>query len=797
MNKYLKTLELDKILEMLSSHASNDETRRMALALRPQSDLAAVRRENLRTSSALELSIQYGTPPFTSFKDISVSAKRAKTGAVISLRDLMDIAVMLRQISGLAKWYRSCENVETELDYLFSRLAPNDWLLEKLDRSIISETELSDAASPELAAIRRKINRAEMQLRETLDKMVKNKTTQQYLQETSVTIRDGRFVLPVKTEHRGQVSGLVHDTSATGQTVFVEPIAVVEANNDIRILQGREQEEIERIIRELCAECGDYADILCENYKVCAELNLYFAKSNLAARLKCTMPRITDDGKMHLKKARHPLLDQKKAVPIDLSLGEDYQALIITGPNTGGKTVALKTAGLLAAMTMCGLLIPVSDGSSISIFRHILVDIGDSQSIEHNLSTFSSHTNKVIEILGTADENSLVLLDELGSGTDPVEGAALAVSIIRRLIFNGARLMVTTHYQELKVFAIDTPDVQNASCEFDIGTLRPTYRLIVGPPGKSNAFAISESLGMPADIIAEAKASVSDANSRLEEVIGKLESARIELERERDSARLLEAKAAEHEKEMRTEREALEKSKAEELEKARLQAMTIIEQTKAQSNELIDELEKLRKEKEKKDFSSNVSGIKSRSRQSFNRMYDIANPVNAADPNEGYVLPRKLRRGDTVYVVDLQRKGIVSGEPDGSDFVFVQMGIMKTKMNISRLRLEEPAKVTVGNKPVNKQKKNVGRVGIKAERRGKMELDIRGCSCDDGVYQLDSFIDQAVMSNISIISIIHGKGTGLLRAAVHKRLKSHPSVKSFRLGVYGEGEDGVTIAELK
>ena len=769
----------------------------MALNLRPQSDLAAVRRENLKTRSALELSIQYGTPPFTSFKDITVSAQRANTGAVISLRDRMDNAVMLRQISGLAKWYRSCENVETELDYLFSRLAPNDWLLEKLDRSIISETELSDAASPELAAIRRKINRAEMQLRETLDKMVRNKTTQQYLRESSVTIRDGRFVLPVKTEHRGQVSGLVHDTSATGQTVFIEPMAVVEANNDIRILQGREQEEIERIIRELCADCGDYADILSENYKVCAELNLYFAKSNLAAKLKCTMPQITDDGKMHLKKARHPLLDQKKAVPIDLSLGEDYQALIITGPNTGGKTVALKTAGLLAAMTMCGLLIPVSDGSSISVFKHILVDIGDSQSIEQNLSTFSSHTNKVIEILGTADESSLVLLDELGSGTDPVEGAALAVSIIGRLIFNGAKLMVTTHYQELKVFAIDTPGVQNASCEFDIETLRPTYRLIVGSPGKSNAFAISESLGMPPDIIADAKSRVSEANTRLEEVIGKLESTRIELERERDSARLLKAKAAEYENEMRAERENLERSKADELEKARLQAMTIIEQTKARSNELIDELEKLRKEKEKKDFSANVSGVKSRSRQSFNKMYDIANPVNPADPNEGYVLPRKLKRGDTVYVVDLQRKGIVSGEPDGSDFVFVQMGVMKTKMNISRLRLEEPAKVTVGNKPVNNQKKKVGRVGVKAERRGKMELDIRGCACDDGVYQLDSFIDQAVMSNISIISIIHGKGTGLLRAAVHKRLKSHPSVKSFRLGVYGEGEDGVTIAELK
>ncbi|MDE5570030.1 MAG: endonuclease MutS2, partial [Ruminococcus sp.] len=685
---------------------------------------------------------------------------------------LMDIAVMLRQISGLAKWYSSCENIETELDYMFSRLSPNDWLLEKLDRSIISETEISDAASPELAAIRRKINRAEMNLRETLDKMVKNKTTQQYLQETSVTIRDGRFVLPVKSEHRGQISGLIHDTSATGQTIFIEPMAVVEANNDIRILQGREQEEIERIIRELCQETGEYADILCENYKICTELNLYFAKSNLAAKLKCSMPKITDDGVINLKKARHPLLDLKKAVPIDLSIGDEYQALIITGPNTGGKTVALKTAGLLSAMTMCGLLIPVSDGSTISIFEHILVDIGDSQSIEQNLSTFSSHTNKVIEILSTADEKSLVLLDELGSGTDPVEGAALAVSIISRLIQNDARLMVTTHYQELKVFAIDTPNVQNASCEFDIETLRPTYRLIVGSPGKSNAFAISESLGMPLDIIAEAKSHVDDANTRLEEVIGKLESARIELEREKEKALQLRREAAEHEEYLRTERENMEKFKADELEKARLQAMTIIEQTKAESNELLDELEKLRKEKDKKDFSTNVSGIKSKSKQSFNNMYDIANPVSGSDSNEGYVLPRKLKRGDTVYIIDLQRKGIISGEPDGSDFVFVQIGSMKTKMNISRLRLEE-SKNTVESRSVKKLGRKQGRVAVKVERRGKMELDIRGCDCIDGVYQLDAFIDRAVMSNISIVSVIHGKGTGTLRSAVHKRLKEH------------------------
>lgn len=793
MNKYLKTLELDKILEMLAELTSNEETRKMALALRPDCDLERTRYECLKTSQAFNLSVQFGTPPFGNFKDITSTAARAKSGAVISLRDLMDIAAMLRQIKGLSDWYGHCENIQTELSYLFSQLKPNDWLLEKLERSIISDNEIADAASPELAAIRRKINRAGMQLRETLDKMIKNKTTQQYLQENSVTLRDGRFVLPVKSEYRGQISGLVHDTSATGQTIFIEPMAIVEANNDIRILEGKEQEEIERIIRELCRDCGDYADILCENYKICVELNLYFAKSNLAAKLNCSLPEITSDGKINLKKARHPLLDKNKAVPINLSLGEEYQALIITGPNTGGKTVALKTAGLLCAMTMCGLLIPTADGSKISVFSHILADIGDSQSIEQNLSTFSSHTNKVIEILKTADENSLILLDELGSGTDPVEGAALAVSIIRRLMENGAKLMVTTHYQELKVFAIDNPRVQNASCEFDINTLKPTYRLIVGSPGKSNAFAISAGLGMPEDIIQDAKLRVDDANTRLEEVIGKLEASRLELEHQKEEISRLKAEAEEHERTLRKEREELEASRLEELEKARLRAMTIIEQTKAESNELLNELESLRREKDKKDFSANVSSMKSKAKQSFNRMYDTANPVDSRSAQEEYVLPRKLKRGDTVFVVDLNRKGIISGDPDDSDFVYVQMGVMKTKMNVSRLRLEEPQKNIQKKHPV----RNMNKVGVKAERRGKMELDIRGCACDDGVYQLDAFIDQAVMSNISTITIIHGKGTGLLRAAVHRRLKSHPSVKNFRLGLFGEGEDGVTVVELK
>lgn len=793
MDKYLKTLELDKILNMLAEHTSNDKTREMALKIRPDCDLERVKYETLKTSQALNLSIQFGTPAFINFKDICSTVNRAKSGAIISLRDLLDISIMLRQIKSLSDWYNHCENTETELSYLFSRLMPNDWLLEKLERSIVSEDEIADAASSELAAIRRKINRSQLHLRETLDKMIKSQSVQKCLQDTIITLRDGRYVLPVKSEYRGQISGLIHDTSSSGQTIFVEPMAIVEANNDIRLLESKEQEEIERIIRELCSDCGSYADILCDNYNVVTELNLYFAKANLAAAMNASLPEITDNGIIKLKKARHPLIDKNKVVPINLDLGGAYQSLIITGPNTGGKTVALKTAGLMCAMIMCGLLVPVADGSSISVFENILVDIGDSQSIEQNLSTFSSHTNNVIEILKLANSSSLILLDELGSGTDPVEGAALAVSVIESLMKSGAKLMVTTHYQELKIFALETDNVENASCEFDIETLRPTYRLIVGSPGKSNVFAISESLGMPKYIIERAKSRVSEENSRLENVIEKLEISRSDLEKQKDEIKALKAESEANAVKLRTELESIERTKADELEKARLRAMSIIESTKATSNELIDELEKLRKEKDKKDFSKNVSEIKSKSKQSFNKMYDKANPVEKRDLNKDYVLPRKLKRGDTVYVVDLDKKGIISGEPDGSEFVFVQMGVMKTKMKVSRLRLVESEKVTYGNKSVRK----IGKVGGKIERRGTMELDIRGCACDDGIYQLDSFLDSAVMSNISTVTIIHGKGTGLLRKAVHKRLKEHPSVKSFRLGVYGEGEDGVTIVELK
>ncbi len=791
MNKYYRTLELHKVLKMLSELAANDRTRQMALDLEPCTDFNDVQREIDKTAQALDLSVKFGTPPFYNVKDVSASLRRASSGARISLKELLEIKNILRQITALSDWYAHSENVQTDLDYLFSQLFPNKYLYEKLDRSIISEDEISDAASAELAAIRKKINRAGSKLRDTLDKMIKSEDVQKALQDNIVTMRDGRYVLPVKAEHRGKIQGLIHSSSATGQTIFIEPMAVVEANNDIKLLESQEQEEIERIITELCSECGSCADEIIRGYETAAELNLYFAKANLGAKMKACVPEVTFDGKLELKKARHPLLDPKKAVPVDISLGDERQALIITGPNTGGKTVALKTAGLLSAMVMCGMLIPASDGSRVSVYKNILADIGDSQSIEQSLSTFSAHTNNIIEIINIADENSLVLLDEPGSGTDPVEGAALAISIIERLKCQGAKLMVSTHYQELKMYAIEQEDVENASCEFDMETLRPTFRLITGSPGKSNAFSISAALGMPEDVISQAKTLVSEENTRFEKVIQQLEQARTELEKQKSQLDTARREAEEIRSKLKAELEAIEKDKQNQLEQSRLQAMSIIESVKAESNSLLDELEQIKKQKDKKDFAQKFSSAKTRSKQSLNSMYDKANPVTETT-DDGYVLPRKLKKGDTVYVKEMDKNGTVCGEPDNNGFVYVQMGIMKTKLSVSKLRLVEEQKVTVNSKPTSKRT-----VKSKMERKGTMELDIRGYASDDGVYEMESFIDGAIMSGLSMVTIIHGKGTGVLREAIHRRLRTMKQVKSFRVGMYGEGENGVTIVELK
>lgn len=793
MNKYYSTLELNKILEKLSKECSNEKSKQMALEIEPCSDFSTVQEELDKTSQAFELSVRFGTPPFFNFKDICPSLKRASTGSILSLREMLQILQMLNQISMLSDWYKHCEEVTTDLDYLFSRLMPNKYLQNRLETSILTEDELSDSASPQLATIRRKIAKAGINLRSSLDKMIRSESVQKCLQDNVVTIRDGRFVLPVKSEHRNDIKGLIHDTSATGQTIFIEPVSVVEANNEIRLLQSQEHDEIERIIAELSSLCGESADIIIDNYEVCTTLNLYFAKANLGAKMKATIPNLTDDGVINLRKARHPLIDTEKVVPINISLGDNYTCLIITGPNTGGKTVALKTVGLLTAMTMCGLMIPVSDNSQISVFNNILVDIGDSQSIEQNLSTFSAHMHKVIEIISKADENSLIILDELGSGTDPLEGSALAISIIEKLKSTGARLMVTTHYQELKMYALNTPNVENASCEFNVDTMKPTYRIIIGSPGKSNAFAITKTLGMPLDVIENAKDLIDDDSKHFEKIIEKLENARIELESKNSEIEKLRLEAVEDSNKVKAQLEEIQKIKDDEIEKAHQTAMTIIERTKAQSNALIDELETIRRQQNKENFGQQVSGIKKRSKGYFNKMYDTANPVtDTLTYDDGYILPRELKQGDNVYITTLNKKGIVSSKVDKSGNVFVQIGVMRTKVSIDNLRLIE--KQEVDKTP----KGSISKKAIsKIDRKVSMDCDIRGCDSIEGVYQMDAFIDNAIMSGLKTITIIHGKGTGVLRKAVHQRLKNHPNVKSFRLGIYGEGEDGVTIVELK
>ena len=791
MNKYYKTLELHKVLEMLASCTSNETTKKMALEIEPCCDCEEVKREISKVSQAFELSVRFGTPPFSAFKDVNGHLRRAKSGGRLSLKDLLEILSVLKQIRDLSSWYKHCEDTETDLDYLFNNLIPDDMLLQRLETSIVSEEELSDGASSELASIRRKIRQTGSKLRSTLDKMVKSSSMQKCLQESVITMRDGRYVLPVKSEYKGAVPGLVHDTSSTGQTYFIEPMSIVECNNDIRILESQEQEEIDRIIRALTAECAMRADSISEGWRVCTILNLYFAKSEFAARIKATAPVISDDGVIELKKARHPLIDPGRVVPVDISIGEDYNALIITGPNTGGKTVSLKTTGLLTLMTMCGLLIPVADGSRISVFDNILVDIGDNQSIEMNLSTFSSHINQVIDIIGKADKRSLVLLDELGSGTDPVEGAALAVSVIERLKSAGAKLMVTTHYQELKIYAIESEDTQNASCEFDIETLRPTYKLVMGSPGKSNAFAICQSLGMPSDVIEEAKTLVSTENMRFEMVIEKLEAARAELDKQNAELNRLRREAKENSEKLQKELAELEDMKEKELDKARSISMNIIENTKVKSNELLDELQSIKKQKSKAKFESMVSDAERLSKKSLNNMYDNANPVVKKKQNDNYKLPRALKTGDYVFIPSMNKNGTVVSNQDQKGFVFVQAGIMKMKMNISDLRLAEKQTQNNQNKAKFTPKKNT------ASRQVQQELDIRGFAADEGVMELDMFINHAVMTGLSLVTVIHGKGTGVLRSAVHARLKKMPVVKSFRLGVYGEGEDGVTIVELK
>ncbi|MBC8545566.1 endonuclease MutS2 [Clostridiaceae bacterium NSJ-31] len=791
--KHYRALELDKILARLADCCSCEESRARALEIEPQTDYPRAVRQMHYTQDAHLLALRFGMPTVLHIKNVKGMLKRAQVGALLNLRELMDISNVLRTIRNLSSYRKNCDDMETALDAMFESLTPHRDLEDIINNNILSEEELADTASPELQRIRRSIRNTELKVRSQLDKLVKSPTYQKYLQDSIITMRDGRFVVPVKQEYRNEIKGMVHDTSSSGATLFVEPIAVVEANNEIRVLQNKEQQEIERIIAGMSAEVGARADVICADYDTVVELDLYFAKARLGRAMKATVPTITDDAVIDLRRARHPMIDQGRVVPTDIRLGGAFDTLVITGPNTGGKTVSLKTLGLFTLMAMCGLMLPVADSSTVSVFDHVLADIGDEQSIEQSLSTFSAHMTNIVSILQRTDHRTLVLLDELGAGTDPIEGAALAIAILSALREKGAKIAATTHYAELKVFALETDGVENASCEFDVESLSPTYRLSIGVPGRSNAFAISERLGLDAYIIEQAKQHVSNENTRFEDVVSQLEDTRLGLEKEKDAAQQIREQAERMKSEIADYKAKLEKEKEREIERAKNEAKRLIDKVRVESQRLVDELEEIKKQKDSEHYANMPAMAKAQMKAGINKLYELADPVRQEREND-YVLPRKLVRGDIVSIVDLGKDGTVLSPVDNAGNVMIQVGIMKIKVAQSRLRLDERKnKVTLGGK-----KGSVGKnITSRAERTGKNELDLRGMTAEEALIELDRFIDGAVLAGLGTITIIHGKGTGALRAAVHRDLKQNKSIKTFRLGVYGEGEDGVTIAELK
>lgn len=792
--KYCRTLELNKILWQLSELTCCEAARGLAQRITPHTDLHTVKQELQKTQDAFTLCARFGSPSFVHLKEPKELLKIAQVGGMLSPENLLSIARILRQTRTLLEWFKQCKEVKNSLQPHFFALIANRELEKSITQSIQSEDHINDTASPQLLHIRRDMARAQEKAKKSIQDILRSSKHQKALQENIVTMRDGRFVVPVKSEYKSEIPGLLHDTSSSGATLFIEPMAVVEANNQIRILQGREQAEIERILYQLSALCAQDEQNIQRNFEVIIDLNICFAKSYLAEKMNATMPAITNTGELMLNQARHPLIQPQDVVPVNITLGKVFHTLLITGPNTGGKTVTLKTIGLLTLMTMCGLLIPVSQGSIVSVFDHILVDIGDEQSIEQSLSTFSAHMTNMVSILRQADQHSLVLIDELGSGTDPVEGSALAVSILEDLREKGAVVAATTHYPELKLYALETSGVENASCEFDVKTLSPTYRLVVGTPGRSNAFAISRRLGLPAHVLDCAKQRISDEDKMLEVAINRLEDRRQQYEQQCETHQNQLEEYQHRLQSLSEQQRELEQSKQHQIELAREQARKIVQKVTLQAQSLMDELEQLRREKEHQDFGERTLTAKARLRNHLNALGDAADPITS--PQEvDYQLPRKLRRGDDVMVMDINKQATLLDDPPPNGNVLVQVGSMKMRVSLDNLRLLQ-------NKPSSPHKKqkpprNQGSVKTSVTKVSTMELDLRGQTTEEALLETDFFIDKAVLSGIMQITIIHGKGTGALRKAIHTHLKAHQSIQQYRLGAIGEGDTGVTIATLK
>ena len=787
LEKSYVTLELPAVLEMLAAQAESELGKAAAKELQPSSNAEEVRRRLQETSDAARLMTLRGSPSFSGARDIRPALDRARLGGALNTRELLNIAGLAR-CARLCKAYIAEEkNEKTSIDSLFHALRANKYLEERIFTAIPAEDEVADSASSDLAEIRRKMRAASARARDALNKILSSPSYAKALQEPIITMRSDRYVLPVRADHKSAVPGLVHDISSSGMTLFIEPMAAVKANNELRELAAKEKLEIERILAELSAECAEHADDFSEDCVLLVRLDLIFAKARLSYKMEASPAEISNRG-INLRRARHPLLDPAKAVPIDLNLGEEFDTLVITGPNTGGKTVALKTIGLLSAMNQCGLHIPATDGSTLPVFSHILADIGDEQSIEQNLSTFSAHMKNIVEILEKCEDRSLVLFDELGAGTDPTEGAALAIAIIEHARKCGAIIAATTHYAELKVYATNEPGVQNASCEFDVETLRPTYRLLVGIPGKSNAFAISKRLGLEESIIQDASNRIGTETQSFEATIEKLEQTRHALEREREEAAALRRKAAEDERKASQLRAELSVRMEKAEIKARRDAQRILDEARETADSVFAELDEMRRHANDEQQADEINRARSELRRRLNEKEAVLRENDDLPRQEDKKSSRKLRPGDTVQIKAMGVKAeVLSVAKDGT--VNLKAGIMNVTAKEDELLLLE-------NEQKRKQKTApVAGTGARLMHVAS-EIDLRGMESLEGVLAAERYIDSAAMARMKTVTIIHGKGTGALREAIQQMLKRNKLVKSYRLGRYGEGEAGVTVVEL-
>ncbi|NLC78510.1 MAG: endonuclease MutS2 [Ruminococcaceae bacterium] len=785
---YTERLELDKILGQISELADCEKAKSGLLSLSPAVDIGEANTMLYITDEFYKLISRNSSPSVSPVVGIDEICKRAEKGGLLSMGELLTVKAMLKNARVLNSWYSNSDGC-SECDRLFYGLYEDARLEREIGDSILSETEMSDDASGALKDIRKQFVRAEGSIRDKLDSIIRSSTTQKYLQDAVITLRGGRFVVPVKQEHKAEIKGLVHDVSSSGSTYFVEPEAVVEANNRIMELKGEEQREIDRILSVFSETVAGIGERLRGCYAAFVEIDMALAKARFSVNRSATRPDLNTDGRIVLKRARHPLIPQKDAVPIDVSLGIEYDSLIITGPNTGGKTVTLKTVGLLTLMAMCGILITANEGSEICVFSKVLVDIGDAQSIEQSLSTFSSHMKNISEIIKEADDSSLVLLDELGAGTDPAEGAALAIAILERLRGYGSRVLATTHYGELKIYALETNRVQNASCEFDVKTLRPTYKLNIGIPGRSNALLIGERLGLDSALLESAKRNMSSDDRRFEDVLNEIEKLKSELTFKQEEIETLKEKAKDEIEKGRQEKERLIAEGKRDMEAAKLKARRMVSDISASAYKLMDEIRVLESDKEK-DLKAARQRAKSIANNETSRLLDLADPTveNTCD----YPPVKSVKEGDTVFVVPLGREATVVTNPDSKGSVEVKAGNIKTKVSLKDLR-EPPKQKKTPVKKVNLVKVS----GAEEKRSGRNEINLLGLTVEEAILETDRFIDGAMLSHIDTVYLIHGKGTGALRAGIQSHLRTLKQVKSFRLGKYGEGEDGVTIVELK